>query len=101
MVAAAPTAPSRHASKAVRPLPAAPVFNLLHDAAAKYGHRPAMDFFGKRWTYTETAALAAKAAQGFQKIGVTKGTRVGLLLPFSLRPQDAAATVAATSGMPL
>jgi long-chain acyl-CoA synthetase len=63
------------------PLPAAPVFNLLHDAAAKYGHRPAMDFFGKRWTYTETAALAAKAAQGFQKIGVTKGTRVGLLLP--------------------
>lgn len=62
-------------------LPATPVFNLLHDAAAKFASRPAMDFFGKRWTYAETAAMAAHAAQGFQKIGVTKGTRVGLLLP--------------------
>ncbi len=65
------------------PLPSMPVFNLLHDAAAKYADRPAMDFFGKRWTYAETAELAAHAAKGFQKIGVTKGTRVGLLLPNS------------------
>jgi len=65
------------------PLPSMPVFNLLHDAAAKFAHRPAMDFFGKRWTYAETAAMAAHAAKGFQKIGVTKGTRVGLLLPNS------------------
>lgn len=63
------------------PLPAAPVFNLLHDAAGKFGPRPALDFFGKRWTYAETAELAAQAAKGFQKLGVTKGTRVGLLLP--------------------
>ncbi|MCA0199616.1 MAG: long-chain fatty acid--CoA ligase [Proteobacteria bacterium] len=63
------------------PLPAAPVFNILHDAAAKFANRPAMDFFGKHWTYAETAALAAQAAKGFQKLGVTKGTRVGLLLP--------------------
>ena len=63
------------------PLPSVPVYNLLHDAAAKYAQRPAMDFFGKRWTYAETAALAARAAKGFQKLGVTKGTRVGLLLP--------------------
>src|SRR6185503_2318891 len=34
-----------------------------------------------RWTYRETAALAARAAAGFQKLGVAKGTRVGLLLP--------------------
>ena len=33
------------------PLPAAPVFNILHDAAAKFASRPAMDFFGKHWTY--------------------------------------------------
>jgi long-chain acyl-CoA synthetase len=65
------------------PLPSMPVFNLLYDAAAKYADRPAMDFFGKRWTYAETAEMAAHAAKGFQKIGVTKGTRVGLLLPNS------------------
>lgn len=63
------------------PLPAVPVFNILHDATAKYANRPAMDFFGKHWTYAETAEMAARAAKGFQKLGVTKGTRVGLLLP--------------------
>ncbi|MGE4062050.1 MAG: long-chain fatty acid--CoA ligase [Rhodospirillaceae bacterium] len=65
------------------PLPSVPVFHLLHDAAARFANRPAMDFFGKRWTYAETAEMAARAAQGFQKIGVSKGTRVGLLLPNS------------------
>jgi len=63
------------------PLPAAPVFNLLRDAAARFADRPALDFFGKHWTYAETEALATRAAKGFQKLGVTKGTRVGLLLP--------------------
>lgn len=62
-------------------LPAAPVFSLLENAAKRFADRPALDFFGKQWTYAETAALAAQAAKGFQKIGVTKGTRVGLLLP--------------------
>ena len=63
------------------PLPATPVFELLHDAAEKFPQHPCMDFLGRRWTYSETLDLAHKAAKGFQKIGVKKGTRVGLLLP--------------------
>jgi len=63
------------------PIPAAPVFTLLHDAVAAFPNNPCMEFMGKRWTYTETGILAAKAAAGFQKLGVTKGTRVALLLP--------------------
>ncbi len=65
------------------PIPAAPAAQLLHDAVAKFPNNPCMEFLGKKWTYAETAKLAAQAAQGFQKLGVTKGTRVGLLLPNS------------------
>ncbi len=63
------------------PLPSAPVYKLLSDAVAKYPENPCIEFMGRRWTYTEASDLAARAAKGFQKIGVTKGTRVGLLLP--------------------
>ena len=63
------------------PIPAKPVHRLLLDAAERYADRPCLEFRGRRWTYRETATLAAKAAAGFQKLGVTKGTRVGLLLP--------------------
>jgi long-chain acyl-CoA synthetase len=63
------------------PLPATPVFQILTDAAAKYPNSGCMEFLGKRWTYSQTAALAARVAAGLQKRGVGKGTRIGLLLP--------------------
>ena len=65
------------------PLPAVPVYQLLLDAAAQFAERPAMEFLGRRWTYRETAEMAARVAVGLQKMGVTKGTHVGLLLPNS------------------
>ncbi len=63
------------------PLPAVPVYQLLLDAVARFPDRPAMEFLGRRWTYAETGALAAKVAAGLQQRGVVKGTRVALLLP--------------------
>lgn len=63
------------------PLPATPVFKLLHDATSKFPQNVCMEFLGKHWTYTETCDLAHKAAKGFQELGVRKGARVGLLLP--------------------
>ena len=63
------------------PLPSAPVHKLLTDAVAKYPHNPCIEFMGRRWTYSEAMELTAHAAKGFQKMGVAKGTRVGLLLP--------------------
>ena len=60
-----------------------PVHALLDDAVAAFAARPFLDFFGRRQTYAETARLIAKAALGFQQLGVRKGTKVGLLLPNS------------------
>ena len=62
-------------------IPAVPTYQLLYDAVARFPNNPCMEFLGKKWTYAETGALAAKAAEGFQKLGVVKGTRVALLLP--------------------
>ena len=63
------------------PIPEVPAYKLLEDAVAKFPNNPCMEFLGKRWSYAETGELAARAAHGFQKLGVTKGTRVALLLP--------------------
>jgi long-chain acyl-CoA synthetase len=63
------------------PIPAEPVYRLLENAVARFPDNPCLEFLGRRWTYRETGALARRAAEGFQKLGVGKGTRVGLLLP--------------------
>ncbi|MDA8229759.1 MAG: long-chain fatty acid--CoA ligase [Magnetospirillum sp.] len=63
------------------PLPLRPVHALVDEAAARHGKRPAIDFLGKRYSYARLAALVARAARGFQFLGVRKGVRVGLCLP--------------------
>ena len=64
-------------------IPVRPVHALLDEAVAAFAARPFLDFFGRRQTYAQTARLIAKAALGFQRLGVRKGTKVGLLLPNS------------------
>lgn len=54
---------------------------ILDKAVALCPDRPAMDFLGRRVTYAELGRLVARAACGFQQMGVRKGTRVGLCLP--------------------
>ena len=61
----------------------APLHHLLSDAAERFGDRPAANFFGRITTYRDLHAEAEKAAAGLQRLGVTKGTKVGLLLPNS------------------
>ena len=53
----------------------------LGDTAKLYGSRPAIDFLGRKTNYQELNTLVARAAQGLKKLGVQKGTRVGLCLP--------------------
>lgn len=55
--------------------------DLFDAAVAKFGPRPCIDFLGKTYSYAEIAGLVARAAKGFQALGVGKGTRVGLCLP--------------------
>lgn len=64
-------------------IPVAPVQKILDDAVAKWPERPCLAFMGRKYTYAHVAKLVARAARGFQDIGVTKGVRVGLFLPNS------------------
>jgi long-chain acyl-CoA synthetase len=60
---------------------ATPLYSLLDSAVAKYGSRPATNFLGKSLTYNEIARATDRAAAGLQKLGVKRGTKVGLFLP--------------------
>ncbi|MBU6418568.1 MAG: long-chain fatty acid--CoA ligase [Proteobacteria bacterium] len=62
-------------------IPALPVDELLAQAAARHAFVPALDFLGKRMNYGELGCLVERAAAGFQRLGVVKGTRVALCLP--------------------
>lgn len=58
-----------------------PAFDILDQAVRRFGDRPAIDFLGKKYNWAEIGRLADAAAAGLQKIGVTKGVKVGLCLP--------------------
>jgi long-chain acyl-CoA synthetase len=60
---------------------ALPVAELLVRSAQRHPERIALDFMGRTWRYDALLAAARSAAAGFQRIGVTSGTRVGLFLP--------------------
>ncbi|HJU31714.1 MAG TPA: long-chain fatty acid--CoA ligase [Hyphomicrobiaceae bacterium] len=64
-----------------QPFAPAPLYQLLDDAAAKYAARPCTNFLGKVITYGEIGRMVDRAAAGLQKLGVRKGTKVGLLMP--------------------
>ena len=58
-----------------------PLYQLLDDAVAKYGARPCTNFLGKVLTYRDIGRMVDQAAAGLQKLGVRKGTKVGLFMP--------------------
>lgn len=64
-------------------LEAAPLFDLMDEAALRSADLPCTTFLGRTLTYGEIGALVDRAAAGLQQLGVIKGTKVGLLLPNS------------------
>jgi len=58
-----------------------PLYHNLDQAVQRFADRPALDFLDRKYTYAELGKLADRAAKGFQRVGVTKGTKVGLFLP--------------------
>jgi long-chain acyl-CoA synthetase len=56
---------------------------LLADAARDFPHAPALHFEGRTTSYAELAEQAWRFAGALAALGVTKGTRVGLILPNS------------------
>ncbi len=67
-------------SKAIAP---APLTALLDAAVADYGGNVCTEFIGKQLTYREIGEQVSRAAAGLQRLGVKKGTKVGLFLPNS------------------
>jgi len=65
-----------HASIEAKSLP-----ELFDDAVAAYANLVCMSFRGKQYRFREAASLVNKAAKGFQKLGVRRGVKVGLVLP--------------------
>lgn len=64
-------------------IPARPVTALLDDAEANYPDVTAIDFLGKTCTYAELALQVRSFAAGLQRLGIKKGSRVGIFLPNS------------------
>ncbi len=60
---------------------ARPVHEYLESTVAEFGDRPAADFMGKVWTYSELGELVDRTAAGLQAMGVGPGVHVGLCLP--------------------
>ena len=62
-------------------VPVLPLPDLLASAVARFPGVKAVDFLGKHTSYAELGRLVERAAAGFQRLGVEKGTRVALCLP--------------------
>ena len=60
-----------------------PVHLILEESTAIVPDAPCVDFLGHKQTYNEISNLVNRAAEGLQKLGVGKGSRVGLCLPNS------------------
>jgi long-chain acyl-CoA synthetase len=58
-----------------------PVYAALDAATAQWPDHVHLDFFGREFSYRQTGDLVARAAKGFQTLGVRKGVKVGLFLP--------------------
>ena len=62
-------------------IPARPLYVLLDDAAHRFPSHRCIDFMGRKFTFADVARQVEHAASGFQRLGVGKGTKVGLFLP--------------------
>ena len=58
-----------------------PATDIIEASVARWPDRPCIDFLGAKWTYREIGDLIDRAAAGFRRLGVEKGSRVGLCLP--------------------
>jgi long-chain acyl-CoA synthetase len=62
-------------------VPHANLARLLADAARDFPHAPALHFEGRTTSYAELAEQAWRFAGVLAGLGVTKGTKVGIILP--------------------
>ena len=62
-------------------LPTESLVAMLERSVAEAGDAPALEFFGRRTSYTELGEQVDRAAEGLRNLGVRAGDRVALILP--------------------
>jgi long-chain acyl-CoA synthetase len=62
-------------------LPKESLVAMFERSVAEGGNHPAMEFFGRRSSYTELGEQVDRAAEGLRRLGVRAGDRVALILP--------------------
>ena len=62
-------------------LPTESLITMLERSVAEAGDHPALEFFGRRTSYTELGDQISRAAEGLRALGVQAGDRVALILP--------------------
>lgn len=62
-------------------IPTGAIPALLDHAAQRFPQNPAISFLGRVTLYVDLAAEVDRVAAGLQRIGVKRGTKVGLFLP--------------------
>lgn len=63
------------------PIASKPLYAILDQAAAKFPEHTAIDFLGKTYSYQELHDAVNCTARGLKRLGVKKGTKVGIMLP--------------------
>lgn len=58
-----------------------PLYSILDETAEKFPWNTAIDFFGKKYSYSFLQKEVNRGAEGFKKLGIGKGSRVGIFLP--------------------
>jgi len=58
-----------------------PIYEMMEKTRREFGDRPAFDFLGKKYKWSEMADLADRLARGLQNLGVSKNSKVGIFLP--------------------
>ena len=62
-------------------LPTESLVAMFERSVAEAGSHPAMEFFGRRTTYTALGDQVDRVAEGLRRLGVRPGDRVALILP--------------------
>jgi len=58
-----------------------PLYQIIDETVKNFPNKEAIDFLDYKLQYKELGLLVNQAAEGFKRIGVEKGTKVGLFLP--------------------
>ncbi|MBI3736604.1 AMP-binding protein [Candidatus Sumerlaeota bacterium] len=62
-------------------LPAQTIFGVLQNQAERHPRKVAIEFHDREITYAETAERARRFASALTRLGVSKGDKVGIMLP--------------------